>query len=80
MIFCSELSKKAWFCSACGIIGHEHKECGTGAFVEKDMKFWECSYVDPPVLIRSLWESTRDASDRNVSRDKGRLQRQIRKD
>ncbi|KAE8787923.1 hypothetical protein D1007_38062 [Hordeum vulgare] len=55
-VFVVRYEKLARFCSACGIIGHEHKECGNGVFEEKDLKFGAYLYVDHLVRARSEWE------------------------
>ncbi|KAE8779694.1 hypothetical protein D1007_47264 [Hordeum vulgare] len=52
-IFAVRYEKLARFCSACGVIGHEHKECGDGVFAEKDLKFGAYLYADQPGRARS---------------------------
>ncbi|KAE8799459.1 hypothetical protein D1007_25230 [Hordeum vulgare] len=52
-VFAVRYEKLARFCSACGIIGHEHKECGDGVFEEKDLKFGSYLYADHLVRGRS---------------------------
>ncbi|XBI35242.1 hypothetical protein VPH35_120948 [Triticum aestivum] len=58
-VYAVRYEKLARFCSACGIIGHGHKECGNGVFAEKDLKFGDYLYADPPAQARSDWEARR---------------------
>ncbi|KAE8775400.1 hypothetical protein D1007_52084 [Hordeum vulgare] len=44
--------KLARFCKACGIIGHDHKECGNGVYAESDLKFGDYLYADPPGKVQ----------------------------
>ncbi|KAE8809476.1 hypothetical protein D1007_13895 [Hordeum vulgare] len=37
----------------CCLLRHDHKECGDGVFVEKDLKFGAYLYADQPVHARS---------------------------
>ncbi|KAE8772975.1 hypothetical protein D1007_54944 [Hordeum vulgare] len=66
-IYAVRYGKLARFCSACGIIGHEHKECGNGVFAQKDLKFGYFMYADPPMRVRSYWEHNR--SGRKINND-----------
>ncbi|KAE8784551.1 hypothetical protein D1007_41849 [Hordeum vulgare] len=52
-IFAVRYEKLARFCSACGVIGHQHKECGDGFFAEKDLNFGAYLYADQPARARS---------------------------
>ncbi|KAE8768089.1 hypothetical protein D1007_60482 [Hordeum vulgare] len=45
-IFAVRYEKLAKFCSACGVIGHDHKVCGDGVFEETDLKFGAYLYAD----------------------------------
>jgi hypothetical protein len=47
-VFALRYEKLAGFCSVCGLLGHEFKECGHGVYEEKDHKFREWLYADPP--------------------------------
>jgi hypothetical protein len=38
----------ASFCEACGKLGHEYKECGRGVYEEKELKFKNWLYAEPP--------------------------------
>ncbi|XBH75805.1 hypothetical protein VPH35_102540 [Triticum aestivum] len=58
-VYAVRYEKLAKFCNACGIIGHDHKECGTGIFAEKDLKFGNYLYADSPSRTRSDWEPNR---------------------
>ncbi|XBI61682.1 hypothetical protein VPH35_042443 [Triticum aestivum] len=58
-VYAVRYEKLARFCRACGIIGHDHKECGNGVYSEKDLKFGDYLYADPPVKFRSERESNR---------------------
>ncbi|KAE8788700.1 hypothetical protein D1007_37273 [Hordeum vulgare] len=51
-VFAVRYEKLARFCSACGIIGHDHKECGIGVFEEKDLKYGAYLYADHPARGR----------------------------
>ncbi|KAE8771313.1 hypothetical protein D1007_56835 [Hordeum vulgare] len=55
-VFVVRYEKLARFCSACSIIGHEHKEYGNDMFEEKDLKFGAYLYADHLVRGRSDWE------------------------
>jgi hypothetical protein len=38
-VFKLKYEKMPRFCGACGFIGHSHLECGTGEYVEDDLKW-----------------------------------------
>lgn len=38
-VFLVRYEKLAHFCKKCGIVGHDHKECGTGIYEEKVLKY-----------------------------------------
>jgi hypothetical protein len=33
--------KIARFCAHCGLMGHDHLECGSGEFLEEELQFWD---------------------------------------
>jgi hypothetical protein len=45
--------KLAFFCEACGKLGHGFKECGCGVFEEKELKFKKWLYADTPPHINA---------------------------
>jgi hypothetical protein len=47
-LFVVRYEKLAFFCEACGKLGHGFKECGRGVYEEKDLKFKKWLYADPP--------------------------------
>jgi hypothetical protein len=47
-LFVVRYEKLAFFCEACGKLGHGFKECGRGVYEEKDLKFKRWLYADPP--------------------------------
>lgn len=51
-IYSIRYEKLARLCRFCGVLGHDHKECGSGIHDEKDLKFGDWLYADPPVRGR----------------------------
>ncbi|KAM0862109.1 hypothetical protein ACQ4PT_045451 [Festuca glaucescens] len=45
-LFVVRYEKLAFFCQACGKLGHGYKECGRGVYEEKDLKYKEWLYAD----------------------------------
>ncbi|KAF7000593.1 hypothetical protein CFC21_016463 [Triticum aestivum] len=66
-VYAARYEKLARFCKVCGVIGHEHNEYGNGVFAEKDLKFGDYLYDEPPVRARPDWEPSR--VDTKVSPD-----------
>ncbi|XBJ14386.1 hypothetical protein VPH35_006432 [Triticum aestivum] len=52
-VFLVRYEKLARFCSVCGIVGHDLKECGTGVHEEKEKKFGAFLYADGTNKTRS---------------------------
>ncbi|KAI5002913.1 hypothetical protein ZWY2020_027563 [Hordeum vulgare] len=76
-VYAVRYKKLARFCKACGIIGHDHKECGNGVYEERDLKFGDYLYADPPGKFKTDWEpswsdkTVPDPPAAKVSADKG---------
>jgi hypothetical protein len=59
-VFALRYEKLAGFCSVCGLLGHDYKECGRGVYEEKDHKYREWLYADTPrQSIRGEYGGTR---------------------
>lgn len=52
-VFAVRYEKLARFCKFCGRIGHEFKECGSGVYTAKELKFGDWLYADPPNMYRA---------------------------
>lgn len=47
-VFLVRYEKLACFCKKCGLVGHDHKECGSGIHEKKDQNFGAWLYADSP--------------------------------
>ncbi|KAE8818124.1 hypothetical protein D1007_04231 [Hordeum vulgare] len=59
-VYLVHYEKIARFCKFCGLVGHEHKECGLGIHGEKKLKFGDSMYADGPNRSRSEPNSSRE--------------------
>ncbi|KAE8791914.1 hypothetical protein D1007_33543 [Hordeum vulgare] len=63
-VFLVRYEKLARFCKFCGLIGHDHKECGSGIHDQKKLKFGDWLHADGPNRMRSEQNTTRTSEQR----------------
>ncbi|KAF7049887.1 hypothetical protein CFC21_058341 [Triticum aestivum] len=69
-VYLVRYEKLARFCKLCGLIGHEHKECGSGVHDQQKLKFGDWLYGDGPSHSRPEPNPSRTGAPRQPG-DKG---------
>lgn len=72
-VFLVRYEKLARFCSVCGLIGHDVKECGTGVHEDKNKKFGAWLYADTlnkPRFEDQFGRNNGSKPDENMSQPK----------